>query len=194
MGQSTENRADAREALRQLRLFSDVLSPGQLDDLAAQCRPCVFRAGSILMTQGDFGYSMFGILNGVVSVTFVDPHERENAVATLSAGQVVGEMALLTGERRTATVAARTNVAALEITKPALEDVFANAPYLVESFAATLAIRRAMLEQVAADHSGLIREQFVRQIRKVFSGILGAAERQMNSGRIGSGIGCPGEA
>ena len=35
-----------------------------------------------------------------------------------------------------------------------------------------------MLEQVAADHSGLIREQFVRQIRKVFSGILATAEGQ----------------
>ena len=184
MGQMIDCRVDARNAVRRLRLFSDVLSHTQLDDLAAQCRPRVFRAGSVLLSQGDFGSSMFGILDGVVSVVFIDPHERENAVATLSAGQVVGEMALLTGERRTATVAARTNVAALEITKPALEDVFANAPYLVESFAATLAIRRAMLQQVAADSSGLLREVLVRRIRKVFSGILAAAEGQRNQSRV----------
>lgn len=184
MAQTTDHRVDAREALRRLPLFSDVLDPGQLDELAAQCRPRVFRARSILMSQGDFGSSMYGILDGVVSVTFVDPHERENAVATLSAGQVVGEMALLTGERRTATVVARTNVAALEITKPAVEQMFAKAPDLVESFAATLAIRRAMLDQIAADHSGLLRETFVRQIRKVFSGILAAAEGQRGQGRM----------
>jgi CRP-like cAMP-binding protein len=184
MSQTTDCRVDARDAVRRLRLFSDVLSPAQLDDLAAECRPRVFRARSILMSQGDFGSSMFGILDGVVSVVFVDPHERENAVATLSAGQVVGEMALLTGERRTATVIARTNVVALEITKPAVERIFAKAPDLVESFAATLAIRRAMLDQIAADSSGLLRETFVRQIRKVFSGILATAEGQRHQSRM----------
>ena len=183
-----DQRVSARDAVRRLRLFSDVLSPDQLDDLAADCRPCVFRAGSILMTQGDFGCSMFGILDGVVRVTFVDPHERENAVATLSAGQVVGEMALLTGERRTATVTARTEVVALEITKPAVERMFAKAPDLVESFAATLAIRRTMLDQIAADSSGLLRETLVRQIRKVFSGILAAAEEPRNQSRMSRAV------
>jgi CRP-like cAMP-binding protein len=178
MGQTTDHRVDAREALRRLPLFSDVLGPGQLDELAAQCQPRVFRARSILMSQGDFGSSMFGILDGVASVAFVDAHERENAVATLSAAQVVGEMALMTGERRTATVVARTEVVALEITKPAVEQMFAKAPDLVESFAATLAIRRAMLDQIAADRSGLLRETIVRQMRKVFSNILAAAEGQ----------------
>jgi CRP-like cAMP-binding protein len=192
MGQIIDARMDARDAVRRLRLFSDVLSPAQLDDLAAGCRPCAFKARSVLMSQGDFGASMFGILDGVVSVLFVDPHERENAVATLSAGQVVGEMALLTGERRTATVIARTDVVALEITKPAVEQLFAKAPDLVESFAATLAIRRAVLDQIAADHSGLLRETLVRQMRKVFSGILAAAEGQRTAGRICpvAGIAC----
>ena len=183
MGQITDCQVDARDAVRRLRLFSDVLSPAQLDDLAAECQTRVFRAKSILLSQGDFGSSMFGILDGVVRVIFVDPHERENAVATLSAGQVVGEMALLTGERRTATVTARTEVVALEITKPAVERMFAKAPDLVESFAATLAIRRNMLDQIAAEHSGLLRETFVRQIRKVFSGILAAAEGQRAQSR-----------
>ena len=183
MVQATGSRVDARDAVRWLRLFSDVLSPAQLDDLAAQCRPRTFRARSILMSQGDFGASMFGILDGVVSVSFVDPHARETAVATLSAGQVVGEMALLTGERRTATVTARTDVVALEITKPAVERIFEKAPDLVESFAATLAIRRAMLDQIAADSSGLLRDTLVRRMRKVFSGIL-AAEGPQNRSRM----------
>jgi CRP-like cAMP-binding protein len=178
MDQMIDCRVNARDAVRRLRLFSDVLSPAQLDDLAAECQTRVFRAKSILMSQGDFGSSMFGILDGIVSVIFVDPHERENPVATLSAGQVVGEMALLTGERRTATVVARTNVVALEITKPAVEQIFAKAPDLVESFAATLAIRRAMLDQIAADHNRQLRKMLVRQIRTVFSGILAEAEGQ----------------
>jgi CRP-like cAMP-binding protein len=96
MGQMTDCRVDVRDAVRRLRLFSDVLSPAQLDDLAAQCRPCAFRAKSTLISQGDFGSSMFGILDGVVSAVFIDPHERENGVATLSAGQSSSERVIST--------------------------------------------------------------------------------------------------
>ena len=168
---------DKREALRKFRLFADVLRPDQLDQLAAQCHPCFFRPKAILMTQGDFGSSMFGIVEGSVSVTFLDAMERENEVAVLTAGQVVGEMALLTGDRRTATVTALTSVDALEISKPALEKMFAKAPYLVESFAATLAIRKAMLDEIAAEHGVSITDYLVKQIRHIFSGVFGAEEK-----------------
>ena len=166
-----------RDAIRQFRLFADVLSPAQLDELGSQCRACYFRPGSILMSQGDFGNSMFGILDGTVSVSFFDPSAYNNEVTTLTAGEVVGEMALLTGDRRTATATAVTNVDALEIGKPALEQIFAKAPYLVESFAASLTIRRAILDEIAAEHAEPIRTHLVRQIRKVFAGILGTEAR-----------------
>ena len=164
--------ATMHDTLRQFRLFADVLSPEQLHQLGQQCRPCLFRAGSLLMTQGDFGNSMFAIVAGTVSVTFVDPTEHPNEVAILSAGDVVGEMALLTGDRRTATATAVTNVDAVEISKPALERMFASAPYLVEGFAATLTLRKAILDQIAAEHRDTLRHHIVRQIRKVFAGFV----------------------
>lgn len=167
---------DKRTTLRRFRLFADVLGPEQLDQLASQSRPCFFRAGSILMSQGDFGSSLYCIVDGLVSVVFCDAFDRENPVATLSGGEVVGEMALLTGDRRTATATALTNVDALEITKPALEKIFAKAPDLVENFAATLAIRQAMLDQIEADHIP-IRDNLVKQIRKVFFSVLRTDDR-----------------
>jgi CRP-like cAMP-binding protein len=163
---------DIRSALQEIPRFADVLRPDQLDALALQCAARTFPAGAVLMAQGDFGASMFAIVNGRVSVRFADPGRRETEVTQLKAGNIVGEMALLTGDPRTATVTALSEVEAIEITKPALERAFEKSPDLVESFASVLTIRRMMLEQIAAEHHGQIAEQFVRQIRRVFGGIL----------------------
>src|SRR3712207_8214531 len=58
---------------------------------------------------------------------------------------------ILSGEPRTATVTAVTDVRALEITKPVLEETLARSPELVQSFVAVGAIRREMLDQVRSE-------------------------------------------
>ena len=158
--------------LTKVPLFADALNETQLAFLAQQSRPAFFRAGTRLMNQGEFGGAMFVIVKGEVGVTFVDADAREQLVATLGAGDVVGEMSLFTGDRRTATVAAITNVDAIEITKWSLERVFAKAPELVDKFAAVLAKRQAELNAVSRPHSSS-HEKFTRQARKVFAGLFG---------------------
>ena len=118
------------------------------------------------MHQGDFGSSMFGIVSGYASVTFVDLRARGNTVALLSPGEVAGEMAMLTGERRSATVSADTNVEALEIARPALEKLFAQSPELMDAFAANLARRRAQLDQFSIEPAKA--STLLAQIRKLF--------------------------
>ena len=121
--------------LEKVPLFADALDAEQLRFLAPQSRPAFFRAGTRLMNQGDFGGAMFVIATGEVAVTFVDEDAREQTVAKLGPRDVVGEMSLFTGDRRTATVSAVTNVDAIEITKWSLERVFARAPELIDKFA-----------------------------------------------------------
>ncbi len=125
------------------------------------------------MSQGDFGGAMYAIIEGVVSVTFTDSGGRQQTVAKLGPGEVVGEMSLFTGDRRTATVAAETNVDALEIGKPALERVFARSPDLLDKFASVLASRQAELRAVAGHDEGHRRDEFLAQARRLFSGIFG---------------------
>jgi CRP-like cAMP-binding protein len=125
------------------------------------------------MNQGDFGGSMFVLTEGVVDVAFVDQDGREQPVAKLGPGEVVGEMSLFTGDRRTATVIANGNVKAIEITKWSLERIFAKAPDLVDKFAAILAKRQAELNAVT--RSAASREKFARSARKVFAGIFSRA-------------------
>jgi len=125
------------------------------------------------MSQGSFGGSMFVVVDGEVSVTLADEQGAEQTVTTLGRGEIVGEMSLFTGDRRTATVVAVTNVDAIEITKTSLERVFAKAPELVEKFAKVLATRQAELSLLSDSGAAGSREAFIRQARKVFAGIFG---------------------
>jgi CRP-like cAMP-binding protein len=162
---------EPRDFLANIPLFADALDAEQLGFLATQSRPAFFRADTRLMSQGSLGGSMFVIVEGEVTVNFVDEHGRERTVATLGSGEVVGEMSLFTGDRRTATVVAATKVNAIEITKWSLERVFAKAPNLVDRFADVLAQRQAELNQVSASRSAGSRDAFVSQARKAFAGL-----------------------
>jgi CRP-like cAMP-binding protein len=160
---------DKGEFLSKVPLFADTLDGEQMAFLTKQSRPAFFRAGTRLMTQGSFGGSMYVIASGDVTVNFVDENGQEKTVAALGAGDIVGEMSLFTGDRRTATVSAITNVDAVEITKWSLERIFAKSPELVDTFAEVLAKRQAELNALSG--AGGSRDAFVSQARRLFTGV-----------------------
>ena len=159
---------DARAVLAAIPLFAETLDTRQLDHLAAQCEPVFFPAGTFLISEGDFGDRMFAIVAGEARVTLHDDRGDEHGVASVRPGEIVGEMSILTGMRRRATVVAGSDVAALEITKPALEEMFARAPDLIDRFGVVLAAREAVLRKVAADAES--HRDFASRIRRFFGG------------------------
>ena len=72
----------------------------------------LFAAGEAIVRQGDRGSSMFVVLRGNVMVT-LEPSGQQ--VATITSGGFFGEMSMLTGDPRTATVRAVDDVQVLEI-------------------------------------------------------------------------------
>jgi CRP-like cAMP-binding protein len=171
-----EDAHEIRRDLQNIRLFSDALRPDQLDELALACSRQFFRPDTVMMRQGDCGAVMFCIVAGEVSISFVDRMNRRNEISRLRAGTVVGEIEILTGERRMATVTALTEVCVLEVPKRALENLFSRSPDLIENLGATLAIRQAMLDQIAPDQSGSIKARLVAKMRAVFPGKLGRTD------------------
>lgn len=162
--------ADISATLRAIPLFGEVLDDAQIERLASKCHVAVFPTGSLLMTEGDFGTSMFAVVEGTLSVTLADKRGAAHGVATLAAGDIVGEMSLMTGARRRATVTATSEVVAIEITKFALEEVLARAPDLIDNFAGILARREAELDRVAADAASSGKDHLVAQIKRFFGG------------------------
>ena len=163
---------DAERVLAGIPLFAQTLDETQLAALAHKSAPVMFPAGSILMTEGDFATSMFAIVEGSVSVAVGDRDGGgDRHVADLKGGDVVGEMSLMTGARRSATVTATSEVVALEVTKFSLEAILSRAPELIDRFGEILARRRAELDQLAAEAAP--KDDIVSQIRRFFPSVFG---------------------
>ena len=138
--------------LRGTSFFDAVLDAAAIDALHAASRRVVFPRGATLMRQGEPGTSMFTIVSGKVVVS-VQERDGMHKVAELGPDDYVGEMSLLTGEPRTATVTARGKVVALETSKAALQPILAQAPHLCRRFADMVRERHAQLVQLHADHA-----------------------------------------
>lgn len=158
---------DRRAFLAKMPLFADTLDGEGLDHLAAESALAFFPKDTILMSEGEFGGSMFAVVEGRVGVTLGDAGRRGHEVAELGPGEIVGEIALMTGQRRSATVVAETDVVAIEIPKFALEEMFTRSPELIDRFGAVLAGRQAKLRRVEAEaaHGHAI----AAQIRRFFA-------------------------
>lgn len=145
-----QQQPDAGEILHRLALV-DLLSPlsGEAQQaIAAAARVHTFSKGETILRHGAVGDSMFIVHEGMVSVR-VDGRE----VARLKPGEFFGEMALLTGERRTADIIALSDVVAVEIAKNALEPVLHDHPELAAAISARVMERRDTLDarEVADD-------------------------------------------
>ncbi len=135
-----------------------------------------FGRGENVIGEGDEGYSMFILLRGEASVSILK-NGASIQVANLSEGDCFGEMSLLTGERRTATVRANADCEVMEISKPAMAAVLREAPECVTLLSELLATRKMETEgllknlaQDSAEASKAIeyRATFLSRLRSVF--------------------------
>src|SRR5205814_1657422 len=104
----------------------------------------VFAPGETLIRSGDEGSSMFVVHSGRVAVQIPD-RGGPRTVAELTEGNFFGEMALFTGEPRTANIVALEETEVLEIGHAAMKRVFDTNPDLVESLSHIIAERRQAL-------------------------------------------------
>ncbi len=140
---------EIHDALNHANLFRNALNKEQRELLASRCKPKEFPRGGVLMRQGDPAASMYIILEGAISVAIGPEAAQQEEVAISATGDVVGEMSLMTGAPRTATVTALTRLRALEITKEAIEDLLKTTPELFERFSQVLAQRQLENEALA---------------------------------------------
>ena len=128
------------ERLSAVDLFAP-LSVEETGMLAQAAVRHVFAPGELVIRAGEPGSSMFVVHNGRVRVQ-VNDNGRPRTVATLNEGDFFGEMALFTGEPRTANVVALEETEVLEIGHAAMKRIFDNNPDLVESLSFIMAERR----------------------------------------------------
>jgi small-conductance mechanosensitive channel/CRP-like cAMP-binding protein len=122
----------------------DIFAPLSADETAMLAQAAishVFAPDETVIRAGDPGSSMFVVHNGRVCVQ-INENGRPRTVANLGEGDFFGEMALFTGEPRTANVVALEETEVLEIGHDAMKRLFDTNPDLVESLSFIIAERR----------------------------------------------------
>ncbi len=128
-----------------------------LDGLAKLAQPRSFEEGAMLMRQGDVSESMYVIIQGKVQVERTDPLLRGPLVlAELGPGEIVGELAVLDGEPRSATVTSMEPTQTLELTAPALAITVLQHPEVSRALLMVLSQRLRTTDQLAVK---LLRKQ-----------------------------------
>jgi CRP-like cAMP-binding protein len=140
-------KGDIAAAIRGVPLFGP-LGEDRIRQLATGSRRLLFGDGEAIVREGDEGSSFFIIEHGTVRVVLGQTDGQSGRrIAQLDAGDYFGEMSLLAGDRRTATVVAEGNVAVLEIGSAAFEEIVAADPAILEP-----------ISQLAAHRSDAQRE------------------------------------
>jgi len=159
------------ESLRRIGAL-EPLTEEQLGRLVAENAERVYAAGEPVIRQGEPGESLFVIMSGRVEVTVRQPDAPLIRLATLEAGDYFGEMSLMTGAPRSATVTALVESRLLEVGKESFRGLLDAQPDLVERLGRALEARdegrnRAMARvevAAAAPYSDIFR-----QIRDFFA-------------------------
>ncbi len=125
------------------------LSDEETRKLAAESDVRVFAPGEAIVLQGQDGNSMFVIHRGAVRVQ-INEDGKIKVLDTLREGGFFGEMGLLTGAPRTATVVAEEETEVLEINNLCLKPILEANPELVSSFSRLVEERRALIKQLEA--------------------------------------------
>ena len=100
------------DLIRRVPLFS-MLTPLQAESLVEAVSKKRFKRGEYLVEQGKKSNALYIILAGRSRVVMTDSKAREVIIATMRAGDYVGEMSLIDGEPHSATVVADQQVDAL---------------------------------------------------------------------------------
>ncbi|HZR16733.1 MAG TPA: mechanosensitive ion channel family protein [Verrucomicrobiae bacterium] len=153
----------ARLILRQQPLFK-CLTDEQLDALLPRGKVVHFGRGETVIRQGDNGDSMFILVEGAANVV-AERNGRSKQVGEIKAGECFGEMSLLTGELRSATVVASSDCEVVEIDKAVLGQSLKQNPGLLAQLSELLAQRQLQTEDAFAESGPLVRNQEARQSR-----------------------------
>ena len=165
---SRPDAASTETALRRVSIFAN-LPDEQRTQIAAVARRSLYGSGEAIVRQGNSGCSMFVLLSGEAAV-LIEPGDRE--VARIAPGGFFGEMSLLTGAPRNATVRTTADSEVLEITADDFKQFVLANPAVVEEVGAAVSRRQAELDQARAQGTSTTPaetpQRLVDRIRRFF--------------------------
>jgi len=137
--------------LRQSKLFQNV-SDEILDEMQPQPELLAIKAGEVLIQQGDSGTDYFQLVSGRLRVFGELPNGKLKPLSEIYPGEGVGEMSLISGEPRSATVIARLDSEVVRVTQAALLKLIERKPDMALEIARLVTSRLAGQQRQPTKH------------------------------------------
>lgn len=159
-------------ALQQVDFLRE-LPEDELAMLIPSLREVDFGRGEIICREGDPGDTFYLLRQGTVDVRVSGAGGRETHVADLHAPAFFGEMSLLTGEPRSATVRARSDARLLVVERFGFEQLFRSRPEFAEEVCRVLAERQSNLRELrdqtpAAESTETRTRRLLAKVQSIF--------------------------
>jgi small-conductance mechanosensitive channel/CRP-like cAMP-binding protein len=162
------------KTLKRVELFKQ-MTDDELHKLAARLKYAPFAKGNVITKQGtDAQYWLFIIINGEVEVYLEAANGEKRRLNVLTKGDFFGEMSLMTGAPRLASVIATTDVECYRLNKGAFEEIMRDRPSIAEEISNILVERRAQLDSAM---QVLNEEPLDKQINRQHNEVLAAVKR-----------------
>jgi small-conductance mechanosensitive channel/CRP-like cAMP-binding protein len=133
------------ETLKRVELFR-TLTDEEREALAGRLRVAPFARGEVLTQQGAEAHWLYILTRGDAEVRISLDGNLNERIATLHEGDFFGEMGMMTGEPRSATVLALSDVECYRVDKDAFHDILRSRPEIAEDISLVLARRRVALD------------------------------------------------
>jgi len=118
-------------SLKGIFLFQE-MEDDEIKEIAGTIKLKKYLPGEIIVKQGDEGGSMYVIKSGILSVEIKTATGQSRWVKDLIQNDFFGEISLLTGEKRTATIKAKTSAEIYELQANELKGIIKNNPKIAE--------------------------------------------------------------
>jgi hypothetical protein len=156
------------EKLQEVPLFVP-LTEEEIERLAKASTTRIYAPGEAIVRRGQEGNSMFIIVRGAVKVQ-IPENDYQKTINTLKSNDFFGEMSLLTGQPRTATVIAEEETEVIQIKKTAIRPLFEANPALMTAICSIIEERRELLfsKDIAEDSLDESASGVLSSLRKFF--------------------------
>jgi small-conductance mechanosensitive channel len=118
------------------------LSDEDREKIAQEATIQEYVSGETIVHQGEIGSSLYIVLSGTCDVLLNAGNQTTNKVASINKGNFFGEMSLLTGENRSATVKALENATVIRVDKTLFSEILASNPDIPEQIGTIMAQRQ----------------------------------------------------
>jgi small-conductance mechanosensitive channel/CRP-like cAMP-binding protein len=169
-----------RELTRRLQMLNAVqlfsgLSESEKADVAERLQYAPFARGDVITKQGNTAHWLYILAFGEAEVLYEPPAGAPQAIGTVRAGEFFGEMSLLSGDTRSATVVAKTDVECYRLDRASFQELLAARPEIADEVGRIVEMRKPDLEQAREAFANVRIEttdpkkvKFLTRIRRFF--------------------------